>query len=299
MGKSDTPLWPKPTAMPETPPVLSRTTSDGVLRFECREEAPASVAPQKSAHFSFIISAQDDPIRLIADRDGHTERFTLSPDDIAVAVAGGLTGWQWLDPAKVMIVHVNPAMMKRFVQTELKIVPDAPNHFAKTFLFQDDDVKALIAQMGQTLTAAEVGAEVMFEALARMFLVLMFKRYGRLQRTEVAFDHSFGADQYGRVVDYIEAHLDKKISPAQLAEELGMSEAAFSRKFKARVGETPMRFVAQVRLEAASRLLGQGVLSLAQIAARCGFADQAHMSRSFKQQLGVSPSQFRKARLDT
>ena len=72
-----------------------------------------------------------------------------------------------------------------------------------------------------------------------------------------------------------------------------MSEAAFSRKFKATVGETPMRFVTQVRLEVATRLLGEGMLPLAQIAAECGFADQAHLSRSFKQHLGVSPSQFR------
>ena len=292
MGKSNNHFWLDPTIEKQAPPILQHASLDGLLRFEYREYQPGAFAAHVSAHNTLFIPVQDTPIRIIAERDGRTERFTMEADDIAVALAGSLTAWQWLDPAKVILVHVNPTVMRRFVQTELKVVVHG-HQFEDTIFFHDADVRNAAERMRETLEANELGSSVVFDALARMFLVLMVKRYCKKGTEEVSFDQRFGPDQYSQVVTYIEDHLDEKLSPAQLASELGMSEAAFSRKFKAKVGETPMRFVTQVRLEVASRMLGEGALSLAQIAADCGFADQAHLSRSFKQHLGVSPSQFR------
>ncbi|RLJ60517.1 AraC family transcriptional regulator [Litoreibacter meonggei] len=292
MGKQTERFWLNPELETKTPALLAHSSLDGLLRFEYREDEPGSLPPQVHAHNSLIISVQDTPIRVIADRDGRTERFTMEAGHIAVALAGSLTAWQWLDPAKVIIIHVNPTVMRRFVQTELKVVPNG-HRFENTIFFHDADVRHAAERMKDTLEADELGSSVVFDALARMFLVLMVKRYCKKDHTDAAFDQRFGPEQYAQVVTFVEDHLAEKINPAQLASELGMSEAAFSRKFKATVGETPMRFVTQVRLEVASRLLGEGVQSLAQIAAQCGFADQAHLSRSFKQHLGVSPSQFR------
>lgn len=292
MGKTNDRFWLDPAMDKQAPPVLEHVSLDGLLRFEYREDEPGSLPAHVSAHNTLIIPVQDTPIRIIADRDGRTERFTMGPDDIAVAIAGSLTAWQWLDPSKVILVHVNPTVMRRFVQTELKVM--AKGHkFEDTIFFHDADVRNAAERMKDTLESDELGSSVVFDALARMFLVLMVKRYCKNESADVSFDQRFGPDQYSQVVTYIEDHLDEKLNPAQLASELGMSEAAFSRKFKAKVGETPMRFVTQVRLEVASRMLGDGVVPLAQIAADCGFADQAHLSRSFKQHLGVSPSQFR------
>ncbi|SFR56824.1 helix-turn-helix domain-containing protein [Litoreibacter janthinus] len=292
MAKSVDRFWTEATFDLPNPPVLSRTSSDGVLLFEYREDAPGSLPPQVNALFSFVIPISDEPLRVIADRDGRTERLTMKPDDIAVSPAGSKTGWQWMDPSKCMIIHINPPAMKRFVQTELKVLSTG-GQFDDVIFFHDAEVRQAAERMYETLVSDELGADVMFDALARMFLVLLVKRYGKPQKVDATFDTHFSADNYARVVEYIEGHLDQKISPADLAADQGMSEAAFSRKFKARVGETPMRFVTQVRLEVASRLLGQGDLSMAQVAARCGFADQAHLSRTFKQHLGISPSQFR------
>lgn len=292
MGKTNDRFWLDPAMDKQAPPILEHVSLDGLLRFEYREDEPGSLPAHVSAHNTLIIPVQDTPIRIIADRDGRTERFTMGPDDIAVAIAGSLTAWQWLDPSKVILVHVNPTVMRRFVQTELKVM--AKGHkFEDTIFFHDADVRNAAERMKDTLESDELGSSVVFDALARMFLVLMVKRYCKNESADVSFDQRFGPDQYSQVVTYIEDHLDEKLNPAQFASELGMSEAAFSRKFKAKVGETPMRFVTQVRLEVASRMLSDGVVPLAQIAADCGFADQAHLSRSFKRHLGVSPSQFR------
>lgn len=265
---------------------------DGLLHFEYREDEPGSVPAHVTAYSTLIIPVHDTPVRIIAKRDGHTERFTMQQDDIAVALAGVETSWEWLDATKVILLHVDPQVMRRFALTELKVVVQG-GQFDDAIFFHDADIRSAAERMLETLADNDLGSSVVFDALARMFLVQMVKRYGQSNSADVRLDRHFDARQYTQVVTYIEDHLGEKLTPAQLASEIGMSEAAFSRKFKAKVGETPMRFVTQMRLQIASRLVGGGVMPLAQIAAECGFADQAHLSRSFKQQLGVSPSQFR------
>lgn len=274
------------------PPLLTHASTDGLLRFEYREDAPGVLPAQVSEYTTFIIPVQETPLRVIGQRDGRSEQFTMKGGDIAVALAGSLNAWQWLDPTKVILLHIDPDVMRRFVQTELKVIPTG-HRFENTIFFRDAEVRNGAERMRETLVAGELGAGVVFDALARMFLVQLVKRYGKAEQSDMSFDQRFGPDQYAQVVRYIEDHLDQKLNPAQLAAELGMSEAAFARKFKARVGETPMRFVNKIRLEVARRLLGKGTLAIAQIAADCGFADQAHMSRSFKRHLGMSPSEFR------
>lgn len=292
MGKSIDHFWLDADDTHEKPPLLDHASHDGLLRFKYREDGPGVMHAHVHAHNTLIIPLQETPVRVFAERDGRKETATMVPGDIAVALAGAVTRWEWLDPAKVILVHINPSVMQRFMKTELKIVP-LGHGFDETIFFHDVDVMRAADRMRETLEADELGSDVVFDSLARMFIVLMVQRYCNKDAPEVAFDQRFGPDQYSQVVTYIEQHLNDKLTPALLATELGMSEAAFSRKFKSKVGETPMRFVTQVRLEVASRMLAEHDKSLAQISAECGFSDQAHLSRNFKRHIGVSPSQFR------
>ena len=73
----------------------------------------------------------------------------------------------------------------------------------------------------------------------------------------------------------------------------GLSPSHFSRLFKETIGQRPMQFVTRYRIEQAKRRLFDLQRSLVDIALECGFADQAHFSRVFKQVEGVTPSAFR------
>jgi AraC family transcriptional regulator len=64
---------------------------------------------------------------------------------------------------------------------------------------------------------------------------------------------------------------------------------AFKAHFRCTIGE----YVRRLRLEYACRELGQPGKSLAEIASAAGFADQSHLSRVFKQKLGVTPTEYR------
>ena len=80
-----------------------------------------------------------------------------------------------------------------------------------------------------------------------------------------------------------------------LAREHGVSPEHAARAFAKRFGMSPARYRAEHRQQGALRALADGVLSLAQIAARAGYADQAHFTRDVASATGVSPARLRAA----
>lgn len=97
-----------------------------------------------------------------------------------------------------------------------------------------------------------------------------------------------------RVIDYIEANLDRKLTLAGLANVAHFSRFHFHRIFRAMVGETLNRFIQRTRLEkAASQLINNPKKSMTEIAFDCGFSGSANFSRAFRETYGTSPSQWR------
>ena len=82
------------------------------------------------------------------------------------------------------------------------------------------------------------------------------------------------------------------VSSAALERLTGLSRFALARHFRRSLGTSPHRYATMRRLERARRLLDAGT-PLAQAAAACGFADQSHMTRQFRQAYGLSPGQWR------
>lgn len=98
-----------------------------------------------------------------------------------------------------------------------------------------------------------------------------------------------------RVHDYVDRHLDRTISLAELARLTGLSVFHFARSFKQSQGITPHRYVMQRRIQHAQRMLATTDLPLCEIACAAGFADQSHLARHFRQQIGVPPGYFRRS----
>lgn len=92
----------------------------------------------------------------------------------------------------------------------------------------------------------------------------------------------------------VRANLDQKITVADLAKIAGLSESWFAKAFASSQGTTPQRWLTRLRLDRAETLIGQSGLSLAEIAAACGFSDQAHLTRQFKSAFGQSPAAWRR-----
>ena len=94
--------------------------------------------------------------------------------------------------------------------------------------------------------------------------------------------------------DVMEARLAEPIPLADLAAAVSLSVSQFSRQFKASTGETPHRFLMRLRAEAACRLLRSSAMPIAEVATRCGFSHQEHLTRVLRAQLGITPAAVRR-----
>jgi AraC family transcriptional regulator len=101
--------------------------------------------------------------------------------------------------------------------------------------------------------------------------------------------------QARKVRHYIDEHISETLSVADLAALLNWSEAHFSRSFKQAFGESPYAFVIRRRVDRASQYMMETDLPLKDIALRCGFVDQSHLCRIFRQSMGDTPAAWRRA----
>jgi len=81
---------------------------------------------------------------------------------------------------------------------------------------------------------------------------------------------------------------------SRLADLAKMSVSAFERNFRKHLQHSPMQFLKRLRLARAAALLVQTNRSISDISLECGFSDQAHLSREFKNLFRSTPSLWRK-----
>lgn len=127
--------------------------------------------------------------------------------------------------------------------------------------------------------------------LALFEFVLAYERW--------AYEADHGANERKRLAEGVRvrilAKLPKPLSVTELAAEHGMTRSHFSHWFRNRTGLTPARFVMEVRIQEASRLLLQTAAPLKQVAAACGFANENHFCRVFRRFQHLSPGSYRSA----
>jgi len=97
-----------------------------------------------------------------------------------------------------------------------------------------------------------------------------------------------------QVLAYIEQHLSEKITLAAVAHHFYISESTITQTFRKRMGVSFYRCVTQRRLIAAKSLIYSG-LPMDRVGERVGFADYSSFYRAFKQEYGISPSQYKKS----
>ena len=285
-------IYPSPPLMNSA--ALARPSAAALLTLEYFEADPAQMPAEVFAQHHILLNLREEPHRVENWRDGVHRDFTFHKDEIVVTPAGTRSGWRWHAKSKVIVITLEPEKLERFAQSEVGVLltgaqlRDLPQ-------FEDADICQAGVMLRDALAAGDVGSDVLFESLARVFLVKLIRRYGERREEAPDFTPRFTAPRYKRVLDRVARDYGGTVTLEGLASEAGLSPSHFSRLFKQTIGQSPMQFVTHYRVEQAKKKLARPDLPLTRIALACGFADQAHFSRVFKQVEGMTPKAYRAA----
>lgn len=111
---------------------------------------------------------------------------------------------------------------------------------------------------------------------------------------EVARARKGRPSELARALEYLDANFREPIRIADVSRAVEMSPRRLVRLLRASCRCTLAEYVRRRRVEYACRLLAETDASIAEIAAAAGFADHAHLTRSFRRQLGTVPSAYRR-----
>ncbi|QOH38289.1 helix-turn-helix domain-containing protein [Burkholderia cepacia] len=92
---------------------------------------------------------------------------------------------------------------------------------------------------------------------------------------------------------WLQKNMTKDVKMSEMAHELGVSERTIIRRFRAALNQPPLRYLQNLRIEAARGLLEAGDLSLERITAQVGYSDTSSFCRLFKDKVGLSPGAYR------
>jgi transcriptional regulator GlxA family with amidase domain len=142
------------------------------------------------------------------------------------------------------------------------------------------------------LVEADLGREIAL-TIAR-WLVLFLRRPANQRQFSAQLQGQMAErDSLRHLQGYIADHLSEDLNVERLAELAAMSPRNFARCFTSEVGLTPARYIAQLRLEAARRLLEESRTPIEAIASTCGFGTPETLRRTFLRELKTAPREYR------
>jgi len=149
-------------------------------------------------------------------------------------------------------------------------------------------------------------------ALADIIVHLIAQHYGKnaAQNVERNFSHEIrkpyeeqrylegAGDRHAdeliaEIQFWLRTHLNTELTLTTIAEQFGMSQRSFSRRFKIATGVRATQYWQQLRIETAKELLASSNLTIQQIADQVGYQDQGHLTRLFKRDLLLTPKSYR------
>ena len=125
-------------------------------------------------------------------------------------------------------------------------------------------------------------------------LILLLFRHLTPAETSVKAKDLRDAERIKSMLSYIHSQFGSEVSTAAIAASASVSESECLRCFRSTIGITPIQYLKQYRVQQAARLLTETSKKISDIAAGCGFQDMSYFTKVFREQLGCTPSLYRK-----
>lgn len=171
-----------------------------------------------------------------------------------------------------------------------------PVRLKEEFGGTDPLLEQLVLTLDGVVRRWEPSGRTYVDQLALMIAAHLARRHSVRQQDAEPSGRPAGLSdrQFTAVRELLDARLAEPLSLEDLASVAGLSVSQFARRFKARTGCPPHRYLTGLRVEQAARLLRAGDMPIAQVAAMCGFSHQEHLTRVIRSHLGTTPAALRR-----
>jgi transcriptional regulator GlxA family with amidase domain len=129
--------------------------------------------------------------------------------------------------------------------------------------------------------------------VAKRLVVHMKRPGGQRQFSADLLAQSADDGLGGRLAAWLRPRLRQRLAVADMAAALALSPRSLHRHLSDELGATPAQLLAQLRLEAACRLLEAGRVTVKEVVRRTGFQSEDNLRRAFVKRLGVAPSDYK------
>lgn len=167
-------------------------------------------------------------------------------------------------------------------------------------LVKGDQPQTLALHNTLRLLASEMeveapGSEVVANRLAEVLFIQTLRAYmaSSGESRKQGWLHAIFDPQIGAALQAVHADVNGPWTVESLAEAAGMSRSAFAARFKELLGQTPLDYVTEWRMQKAVQLLKQEDKKLVEVAQSVGYESDAAFSKAFKRVVGVTPGQYR------
>ena len=176
--------------------------------------------------------------------------------------------------------------------------------FPSVTIVRDEEIrqhawlKATLDQLSNEFTARQPGAELVIDKLTEIVIVELIRiNFGRAG--DSAFVQALSDKQISAALHLLHEKPEQHWTLQSLAEEIGMSRAAFARRFRELVGLPMFEYLTNIRIERARELLSAGNLPITEVAYRVGYESSVAFTKTFRKQTGLTPAKYRKARRES
>ena len=162
--------------------------------------------------------------------------------------------------------------------------------------FQDELIEQIARAVVTEMESESPVSGLIIDALQTALAAHLVKNYSNLSPNKTKLVSKIGTldkKRLARVRDFILSNIDHNITLKELANEACLSPYHVIRTFKATFGVTPHRYIIDLKVGFAKRMISNNSASFSQIAFMTGFSNQSHFSRVFKQLTGLTPSEYR------
>jgi AraC-like DNA-binding protein len=208
------------------------------------------------------------------------ELFVLEPEAVHTGMAAVPEGWQY------KVLYIEPSLLPAWDER------DEPGpRAARWTVFRDPGLRAALLDAHRALAAEPPGLAVDEAVLRAVAGLRPHLRPGPPLRPPGGRPEHAAVR---RAAGYLRERWNERVTLAELAVVAGLSRFELARRFRAQMGLAPHAFQTNLRVARARALLAGGVAPAA-VAAACGFADQAHLTRTFRLAVGVTPGRYARA----